>query len=135
MPKNPLAGIPSYGRFEMSRKEFEEAVDQALARLPPEVTKALTNVAVVVEERYRPGPGEEEEPELLGLYEGTPLTERGLWWDAGSLPDRIVLFRQPILDSCLSRQEVVAEVLTTVMHEVAHFFGIDDERLDELGWG
>jgi predicted Zn-dependent protease with MMP-like domain len=135
MPKNPLASMPSFGRFEMSREEFEDAVDEALELIPSEVAEAITNVAVVVQERSVLEPVENPGGELLGLYEGTPLTERGSWWDAGSLPDRILIFRQPILDRCLSREEVVAEVVTTVLHEVGHYFGISDDRLDELGWG
>jgi len=71
---------------------------------------------------------------LLGLYEGTPLTERGDGW-ALALPDRITIFRRPILAMCASRDEVVREVRVTVIHEIAHHFGIDDDRLHELGWG
>lgn len=122
------------GGLVMSEDDFEAAVDQALKRIPADLAKAMNNVAVFIEDDYVPGPGEDPDSVLLGLYEGTPLTERDSWWDAGSLPDRITIFRQPILDICTSPDEVVQEVLVTVIHEVAHHFGIDDARLHELGW-
>ncbi len=126
--------MPSFGRFELSLAEFEDAAADAVSRIPAELARAITNVAIFVEERYLPGPGEDPETVLLGLYEGTPLTERDSWWDAGSLPDRITIYRQPILDICLSREEVIHEITVTVIHEIAHHFGIDDDRLHELGW-
>ena len=116
---------------EMSRQDFEEAVADALDAVPPELTAMMRNVVVLVEDDPPPG----EEPDLLGLYEGTPLTERGQWWDSGSLPDRITVFRRPTLAVCADREEVVEEVAVTVVHEIAHHFGIDDDRLHELGWG
>jgi predicted Zn-dependent protease with MMP-like domain len=114
---------------EMGREEFEEAVADALDTLPPELTRVMDNVVILVEDD--PPPGEED---LLGLYEGTPLTERDGGWAAGSLPDRITIFRRPTLELCASREEVVEEVQVTVVHEIAHHFGIDDDRLHELGW-
>lgn len=120
--------------FSMSDDEFESAVSDALNRIPARIAQAMDNVAVFIDDDYFPGPGEDPDTVLLGLYEGVPLTERDSWWDAGSLPDRITIFRQPILDICESRDEVVHEVAVTVIHEVAHHFGIDDERLHELGW-
>ncbi|MFZ0157798.1 MAG: metallopeptidase family protein [Kineosporiaceae bacterium] len=114
---------------EMGREEFEEAVADALDTLPPELTRVMDNVVILVEDD--PPPGEED---LLGLYEGTPLTERDGGWAAGSLPDRITIFRRPTLELCESREEVVEEVQVTVVHEIAHHFGIDDDRLHELGW-
>jgi predicted Zn-dependent protease with MMP-like domain len=90
----------------------------------------MDNVVVLVEEM----PPANEPQDLLGLYEGTPLTERDGWY-AGVLPDRISVFRQPTLAICDTREEVVEEVLVTVVHEIAHHFGIDDDRLHELGWG
>lgn len=120
--------------FSMSEDEFESAVNDALNRIPARIAQAMDNVAVFIDDDYVPGPGEDPDTVLLGLYEGVPLTERDSWWDAGSLPDRITIFRQPILDICESREEVVHEVAVTVIHEVAHHFGIDDERLHELGW-
>ena len=115
---------------EMSRDEFEGAVSDALDLVPAELAAAMRNVVVLVEDDAPP-----DDPDLLGLYEGTPLTERDGWWDAGSLPDRILVFRRPTLAVCESRDEVVDEVAITVVHEIAHHFGIDDERLHELGWG
>ncbi|MHA7190164.1 metallopeptidase family protein [Arthrobacter sp. MDT2-16] len=124
-------GVP----FEITREEFEEAVDDAIDLIPDDLARAMDNVAILVVEEYEPGPGEPADAELLGLYEGTPLTERDGWWDAGSLPDRISIFRGPLMRLCGSREELVEEILVTVVHEVAHHFGIDDERLHELGWG
>ncbi|KNC19294.1 hypothetical protein AC792_06795 [Arthrobacter sp. RIT-PI-e] len=123
-------GVP----FEIPREEFEEAVDDAIDRIPDDLARAMDNVAILVVEEYEPRPGEPADTELLGLYEGTPLTERDSWWDAGSLPDRISIFRGPLMRLCGSREELVEEILVTVVHEVAHHFGIDDERLHELGW-
>ncbi|MFC8410868.1 metallopeptidase family protein [Arthrobacter sp. NPDC057259] len=121
--------------FSMSADDFETAVTDALDRIPPRLAATMNNVAVFIEDDYVPQPGEDPETVLLGLYEGVPLTERDSWWDAGSLPDRITIYRGPILDLCASREEVVHEVTVTVVHEIAHHFGIDDARLHELGWG
>jgi predicted Zn-dependent protease with MMP-like domain len=115
----------------MSREDFEEAVADALDAVPPELAAQMDNVVVLVEDEPPP----DEERELLGVYDGTPLTDRGSWWAAGSLPDRITIFRGPTLRMCDSRQQVVDEVAITVVHEIAHHFGIDDARLHELGWG
>ena len=116
---------------EMSREEFEEAVGDALDLVPSELTDQMDNVVVLVEDEP---PADAGDADLLGLYEGTPLTERGEWWGAGSLPDRITIFRGPTLRMCEDVEEVVEEVAVTVIHEIAHHFGIDDERLHELGW-
>ena len=120
--------------FDMSEEDFEAAVSDALLLIPRRLTQAMDNVTVFIEDDYVPGPGEDPDTVLLGLYEGVPLTERDSWWEAGSLPDRITIFRQPILDICSSREEVIDEVAVTVVHEIAHHFGISDERLHELGW-
>jgi predicted Zn-dependent protease with MMP-like domain len=114
----------------MSREEFEDAVRDALDEIPAELADQMDNVVVLVEDDPPA-----EDPELLGLYEGVPLTERGEFWAAGALPDRITIYRRPTLALCDSRDEVVDEVAVTVVHEIAHHFGIDDERLHELGWG
>jgi predicted Zn-dependent protease with MMP-like domain len=124
-----------HGPFPMSEDEFEAAVGDALARIPQDLSDTMNNVAVFIEDDYLPQPGEDPDTVLLGLYEGVPLTERDAWWDAGSLPDRITIYRQPILDLCSTREDVVEEVTVTVVHEIAHHFGISDERLHELGWG
>ncbi|MBT2247430.1 metallopeptidase family protein [Arthrobacter sp. BHU FT2] len=121
--------------FSMSADEFEAAVSDALDSIPARLAAAMDNVAVFIEDHYVPGPGEDADTVLLGLYEGVPLTERDSWWDAGSLPDRITIYREPILEICASREDVIHEVAVTVVHEVAHHFGISDERLHELGWG
>lgn len=114
----------------MSDEAFEDAVGDALDQIPDELAAMMSNVAVLVEDEPPP-----DDPDLLGLYEGIPLTERDEWWAAGSLPDRITIFRNPTLRMCASREEVVDEVAVTVVHEIAHHFGIDDERLHALGWG
>ncbi len=114
---------------EMSREEFEDAVVDALDSLPPELGRMMNNVAVLVEDD-----APADHPGLLGLYEGTPLTERDSWWATGSLPDRITIFRRPTLAMCDTVEDVVEEVRVTVVHEIAHHFGIDDDRLHELGW-
>ncbi|MEU0332094.1 metallopeptidase family protein [Streptomyces sp. NPDC006193] len=113
----------------MTRDRFEELVSEALDRIPPELTRVMDNVAVFVEDEPPA-----DDPELLGLYEGTPLTERGEWY-AGVLPDRITIYMGPILRFCETADDVVHEVAVTVVHEVAHHFGIEDARLHELGWG
>ena len=113
----------------MTREEFEELVGEALDRIPVELTRLMDNVVVLVEDEPAAG-----QPGLLGLYEGTPLTERGEWY-AGVLPDRITVYRGPTLRMCRSREEVVAETEITVVHEVAHHFGIAEERLHALGYG
>ena len=115
--------------MQMSADEFEQAVGDALDGIPEELAGMMSNVAIVVEDDAPPG------EDLLGLYVGVPLTERDEWWAAGSLPDRITIFRNPILRQCGSREEVVEQVEITVVHEIAHHFGIDDDRLHDLGWG
>ncbi|NLE71356.1 MAG: metallopeptidase family protein [Actinomycetales bacterium] len=114
----------------MSREEFEDAVRDALDLIPEEIAEQMDNVVVLVEDRPPPG----EPDDLLGLYDGVALTERDGWWAAGALPDRITIFREPTLAICDTVEEVVEEVAVTVVHEIAHHFGIDDERLHELGW-
>lgn len=113
----------------MSRAAFEEAVSDALDLIPTELTRDMDNVVIVVSDEGPPG-----DPDLLGLYEGVPLTERDAGWASGSLPDRITIFRLPTLRICETVDEVKEQVTITVVHEIAHHFGIDDERLHELGW-
>ena len=116
----------------MSEDEFDQVVTEALDRIPPELAEQLSNVAVFVEEEYEPEPWEDPDTELFGLYDGIPLTERaGMPWQ---MPDRIIIYRGPLLRAFQEREELVEEITVTVIHEVAHFFGIDDERLHELGW-
>ena len=113
---------------DMSRERFEELVGEALDEVPVELLNVMNNVVILVEEDSPPGES------LLGLYEGHALTNRG--WDyAGVLPDRITIYRRPILSICDTDDDVIDEVAVTVVHEIAHHFGIDDARLHELGWG
>jgi len=112
----------------MNRQRFEELVGEALDEVPEELLDLMDNVVVLVEDDPPP-----DEPDLLGLYEGHALTERGFDY-TGVLPDRITLYRRPILRICDTDDDVVEEVAVTVVHEIAHHFGIDDARLHELGW-
>jgi predicted Zn-dependent protease with MMP-like domain len=106
---------------------FEELVADALDGVPAELMALLDNVVVLVEDR------DADEPDLLGVYDGYALTERG--WDyGGALPDRIMIYRAAICDICDDEEQVVEEVTITVVHEIAHHFGIDDDRLHALGW-
>jgi predicted Zn-dependent protease with MMP-like domain len=114
--------------MELSRGDFEELVSDALDLIPPELTAAMDNVVVLVEDRHP------EVPDLLGLYEGVALTDRDSTY-GGVLPDRITIYQDAILDICVSEGDVVDEVAVTVVHEVAHHFGIDEHTLHELGWG
>jgi len=109
--------------------DFEDAVSDALDSIPGALLGMLDNVVVVVDEEP-----DSSDPELLGVYDGVPLTERDMVY-AGQLPDRIVIFRGPLTRMCADRAELVAEITITVVHEVAHHFGIDEDRLHELGWG
>ncbi|MFI6076600.1 metallopeptidase family protein [Actinoplanes sp. NPDC051343] len=114
--------------MEMSSERFEELVGEALDEVPVELLSLMNNVVFLVEDSP-PGGGDD----LLGVYEGTALTDRG--WDySGTLPDRITIFRLPTLKVCNTETDVVDEVAITVVHEIAHHFGIDDNRLHELGW-
>ena len=115
-------------RIPLTARRFEELVGEALDTIPPEFTRAMDNVVVLVDDRNA------EDPELLGLYEGVALTERTSDY-AGVLPDRITLYREAILDVCDDEDDVVHEVAVTVVHEVAHHFGVDEDTLHELGWG
>ncbi|MDE3725019.1 MULTISPECIES: metallopeptidase family protein [Nocardiopsis] len=114
------------GVVELTRREFEELVADALDEIPPELAGLMDNVVITVQDESPDG--------LLGLYEGIPLTERGDMY-FGVLPDQIFIYRLNICAICETREDVVEEVLITVVHEIAHHFGIDDERLHQLGWG
>lgn len=107
---------------------FSELVQEALADVPARLAAVIANVEVIIEDTNR------DEPDMLGLYEGVPLTERGDFY-AGVLPDRIYIYRQPLLRMCQTVFELADEVRVTVLHEIAHHFGIDDADLDEWGWG
>jgi predicted Zn-dependent protease with MMP-like domain len=115
------------------RARFERLVDDAMSAVPRELLDRLDNVQVVVED-VPPGDvlGEGDEV-LLGLYQGVPATERP--WGAPLLPDRITVYRFPLEARATTKAELEALVRDTVVHEIAHHFGIDDDRLDDLGWG
>jgi predicted Zn-dependent protease with MMP-like domain len=114
---------------EMSPDDFDALVEEALDQIPDEIASLVRNVVVLVEAE----PPEDEPDDLLGLYDGVALTERD-----GSLlpqlPDRIFLFRGPLLDMCDDEDDLVDEIRITVVHEIAHHFGIDDDRLHDLGY-
>lgn len=125
----PLRAPRENGRvIEMTRERFEELVGDALDEVPAELAALVDNVVVLVEDEPPA-----DDPDLLGFYDGTPLTERDSRY-AGVVPDRIMIFRNPILRMCEDADEVVEEVRITVVHEIAHHFGIDDDRLHELGY-
>ena len=120
----------------MDRGKFEALVDQAVQLLPAEFRDRLQNVAILVEDEPSAEQLEDmeipEDETLFGLYEGTPLTERG--FDSPLHPDRIWIFQGPIEDACGTDDEIREEIKITIVHEVAHFFGLDDEYLEELGY-
>jgi predicted Zn-dependent protease with MMP-like domain len=110
----------------MTDEEFEEHVRAALDSLPEEMANALENVAVVVEEEEPGSPG------LLGSFTGHP---RGETLPSGALPGKIVVYRRPLLRSFPAPAELERQIRITVLHEIAHYFGLDERRLDELGYG
>jgi predicted Zn-dependent protease with MMP-like domain len=105
---------------------FEQRVERAIASLPPDLRKAVQNVDISVEDELP------EDPDCFGLYEGVPLPERGDW--AGAMPDRIRIFRLPLVESFPDPDELEREIRITVLHELAHYFGIDEDRLEDLGY-
>jgi predicted Zn-dependent protease with MMP-like domain len=109
--------------------DFDNLVAEALDRIPPPLATLMDNVVVLVEDEPPP-----EEPDVLGLYVGTPLTER----DGGYTfrpPDQVFVYRRPLLEMCTDADDLAHEITVTVVHEIAHHFGIDDEQLHEWGWG
>ncbi len=117
-----------FGGMDLHRADFDALVDQALDEIPDEIARLVHNVVVLVEDDPP-----DDDPDLLGVYDGVSLTERGT--DHTGLPDRITIFRRPLLEMCHDSDELVREVRITVVHEIAHHFGIDDDRLHELGYG
>jgi predicted Zn-dependent protease with MMP-like domain len=111
----------------MRLHEFEEVVDRVIEGLPEWVIEEIDNLVVVVEESPTA-----EQGDVLGIYEGFALNERADY--SGVMPDRIIIFRQPHLELGLDREDLEGEIRTTVLHEIAHHLGIDDERLADLGW-
>ncbi|WP_103061640.1 metallopeptidase family protein [Actinomyces qiguomingii] len=124
---------------QLSDAEFEAAVSDALDIIPEDLAAHMDNIVVLVQDEPEHEMLTEADydaagrPTLLGLYDGVPLTERDAGWSL-VLPDRILIFQGPLQRWCGSRQELVEQVAVTVIHEVAHHFGISDERLHELGW-
>ena len=112
---------------DVDEDTFGQLVEQALDSIPPELGRLMRNVAVVVEDMGA-------SPNLLGLYHGVPLTERTTSY-AGFLPDRITIYRLPIIRRCATEEDVIDMVRITVVHEVGHHFGLSDGRLRELGYG
>jgi predicted Zn-dependent protease with MMP-like domain len=105
---------------------FEQHVEVAVASLPAELRAAIRNIEITVEDEHP------DDPDLFGLYEGVPLPERGDW--AGELPDRIRIFRLPLQESFPDPVELEEEIRVTVLHELGHYFGMDEDRLDDLGF-
>ena len=114
--------------LDVDAAAFEELVIDELDALPDEMIDGLDNIAFVTEDLPDDG-----SLDLLGLYDGVALTERGQY-GFGELPDRIILYRLPLLDICDTIDELKDQIHVTLVHEIAHFYGIDDEQLHELGW-
>ncbi|RNE59154.1 metallopeptidase family protein [Cryobacterium tepidiphilum] len=114
--------------MQMAAEEFERLVIDELDLLPDDMVDGLDNVIFVVEDRPEDG-----SLDLLGVYDGVALTEREQY-GFGEIPDRIVLFREPLLAACASIEQLRDEIHITLVHEIAHFYGINDDRLHELGW-
>lgn len=129
MDRCSVENIDEYARwmYETTNERFEELVNEALASLPADLSSQIENLAIIVADE---APGRN----LYGLYEGIPLTKRGPMSYNGVMPDRITLYQKTICQHCNSAEDVEAQIRKTVLHEVAHHFGISDPRLVELGW-
>jgi predicted Zn-dependent protease with MMP-like domain len=121
--------------IEVGRERFEALVAEALDSIPEELARHIENLVVVVEDNPTPTQQRGRRGRLLGLYQGVMLTDRSPLTYSGVMPDRITIFRRPHLRIVDSEDELRTRIARTVIHEVAHHFGISDERLDELGWG
>lgn len=125
--------MPACTIIGVKERDFYELVERALEGVPPELSQYLENIVIVVDdwpEEHMLGEGEDDT--LYGLYEGVPITERGS--DYYGLPDRITIFRGPLERDFLA-DELEEEIRVTVIHEIAHYFGFDEARISELGWG
>ena len=120
--------VAEHAWLDIDAAAFEALVVSELDRLPDDMVDGLDNVVFVVEDRPEDG-----SLDLLGLYDGLALTERERY-GVGELPDRIIVYREPHLAACADEEELRDEIHTTLVHEIAHFYGIDDARLHELGW-
>ena len=128
-PGRPAAGGLYAGGVQLSEADFDDLVAQALDRIPGPLAALMDNVVVLVEDEPP-----RDDPDLLGLYVGTPLTER----DSGYTfrpPDQVFIYRRPLLRMCDDAGELAEEITITVAHEIAHHFGMDDAQLHEWGWG
>lgn len=114
--------------LQLTAEEFERLVIDELDLLPDDMVDGLDNVIFVVEDRPEDG-----SLDLLGVYDGVALTERERY-GFGEVPDRIVLFREPLLAACTTIEHLRDEIHVTLVHEIGHFYGINDDRLHELGW-
>ena len=112
----------------LTPEEFSRHTEAALSELSPEIAAMVENVVIVVEDENP------DEPDILGLYEGLPLTERD-GYGLLDLPDKISIYRLPLCAMCKDIDELIREIRITVIHEIGHHFGIDDDRLHEMGWG
>jgi predicted Zn-dependent protease with MMP-like domain len=117
----------------LSLRRFQALVADALDAIPPELAELMDNVAVIVED-WPTSEQRGDDGTLFGLYEGHDLTERSPLYYSGVMPDRITIFRGPLCGACADEEELADQIYVTVVHEVAHHFGISDDRLDELGW-
>ncbi len=119
----------------MTRSAFEQLVEQAIRSIPKRFRKALDNVAVLVEDTPPPDLLDEMELEpgdaLFGIYQGTPLPDRG-WAYGNAMPDRVVIFQRPIEEACESDQEIIVTIAETVIHEFGHYFGLSEEEIEEI---
>ncbi|MEJ5998130.1 metallopeptidase family protein [Corynebacterium sp. H130] len=114
--------------IEVSDERFEELVDLGLAQVPPELLNRLENAVILIEDYHPSG------PHILGLYEGVALPDRTFDY-SGHLPDAITIYRGALQDFCRTEEELVEQVKITVIHEIGHYFGLDDDELHRLGWG
>lgn len=115
--------------LDIDSEQFEKMVSEQLDALPQEMLQGLDNVVFIVQDRPEDG-----SLNIMGLYDGWALTERGSYGQ-GELPDRIMIYREPHLSVCSDEEQLLKEIHTTLVHEIAHFYGIDDKKLHELGWG
>lgn len=123
--------------IRVSRQAFARLVEEALASIPEPLRARMDNVGIIIEEwptrEQLEESGVDPDDQLFGLYEGIPLIERGILADP-LMPDRISIFRGPLAEACDSEEEIREEVRRTVIHEVAHHFGIDEDALADLGY-
>jgi predicted Zn-dependent protease with MMP-like domain len=124
--------------MKLSREKFEAVVERAIARIPAEIRKQMNNLAITVESKpsreLLADMGAPDDEMLFGLYDGIPLPERSAF-DPPLHPDKILIFQEPLEELCKTLDELEQEIEITVVHEVAHYLGIDDERLEALGYG